>query len=208
MYQMRQIIAHAQEAAVTHDMEAGLTALDWPQLVPGELEELARQVPQMQGPIRLLWHSPRPFSAAARVQTARGELFVKRHCALVRDVPSLLEEHRFLDHLRARAIPVPMVIADRANCTAVAMDRWTYEVHALATGVDVYRDAHSWTPVGCLGHARALGRALAQMHLAAVGFNAPARSPRPLMASFDIVGSEALADALERFVAQRPAVAR
>jgi len=205
---MRPMIAHAREGVVTHGMEAGLTAPDWPQLVPGELEELARQVPAMQGPIRLLWHSPRPFSAAARVQTACGELFVKRHYAGVRDVASLLEEHRFLDHLRARAIPVPMVIADGANCTAVAMDRWTYEVHALAPGVDAYRDAHSWTPVRSFGHARALGRALAQMHLAAVGFNAPARSPRPLMASFDIVGAEVLADALEGFVAQRPAVVR
>jgi len=198
--------AAAGEATV-HGMQAEPAAPDWPRLGQGELDALARELPVLLGASRPLWHSPRPFSAAARVQTAHGEFFVKRHDARVRDVASLEEEHRFLGHLRAQALAVPRVVPGRSGATAIAMAGWTYEVHELAAGVDLYRDAHSWTPVRGAHHARALGRALAQLHLAAAGYQAPARLPRPLLASFDIVGAADLAASLDRFVNARPAVA-
>lgn len=205
---MRQANCNFAGETAVHGMKGTLSAPDWAPLTDDELRALADKFAVLVCPLRLLWRSPRPFSAAALVQTASGTVFfVKRHDSRVRDVSSLLEEHRFIAHLRAHGILVPGVIPSRCNDTAVAIDRWTYEVHELAPGVDAYRQAHSWTPVRSIGQARALGSALARMHLAAIGFDAPARLPRPLMAGLDIVGSVNLASALERFVMQRPAVA-
>lgn len=204
---MNLMTSRANDETWAHGMDAGRATPDWPRLQANELEVLARHFPALKGAKRLLWHSPRPFSASARVQTENGEIFVKRHHRSVRDLASLLEEHRFLEHLRARAMPVPTVLADHDGCTAIAADHWTFEVHAAAPGVDAYRDAHSWTPARSVTHALSLGRALARLHLAADGFDAPARTPRPLMASFDIVGSEQLPQALAQFVALRPALA-
>jgi len=199
--------AMAAGGATVHGMEAVDAAPDWPRLQQGELEELAEELPLLQGAQRPLWHSPRPFGAAARVRSAHGEFFVKRHDARVRDVAGLLEEHRFAHHLRSRGLAVPRILPGRDGATALARGGWTYEVHELAAGVDLYRDAHSWTPVHGAAHAHALGRALAQLHRAAAGYEAPARPVRPLMAGFDIVGSADLAAGLERFVNDRPAVA-
>ena len=49
---------------------------------------------------------------------------------------------------------------------------------------DLYADALSWTPFRTPAHAHSAGRALAQMHEAARGFDATRRRPRPLVASF------------------------
>jgi len=204
---MRVTAGEATTAATAHDMQGALTARDSPALTASEVHALADAYPTLERPLRLLWLSPRPFSAAALVRTARGTVFIKRHDARVRDVASLREEHRFMEHLRARGISVPSVVRDRHEATAVALEGWIYEVHETAEGVDAYREAHSWEPVRSHGQARALGRALAQLHRAAEGFTAPARRARPLLASWDIVGDTQLAAALARYVAQRPAVA-
>jgi Ser/Thr protein kinase RdoA (MazF antagonist) len=200
-------LSRAEDMAMAHDMGTGLTAPDWPNLQPGEISELLAHFPLLRGAGRIEWHSPRPFCAAARVHTSDGEVFVKRHHQRVRDIPSLLEEHRFIEHLRSRGISVPSVLGDRDGRTAIAVDQWTFEVHALAPGVDAYRDTQSWMPARSVTHALSLGRALARLHLAADGYAAPARAPSPLLASFDIVGADALGPALERYVARRPAVA-
>ena len=197
--------------AGVHAMDTGMAHADWPALQEQELAGLAQHFPELRSALpgttpRVLWASPRPFAASARVQTRAGEFFVKRHDARVRDVPALLEEHRFAAHLGARGIDVPRALADGAGCTAVAVGNWTYEVHAIVAGVDAYRDVQSWVPVRSNDQARALGRCLAQLHLASVGFDAPARAPRPLLASLDIIARADLAQALETFVATRPAV--
>jgi len=204
---MKPMICDAGGQTLVHDMKGAVSAPDWPPLTEREMHALADEYVALDRPLRFLWHSPRPFSSAALVQTASATVFVKRHDVRVRDVANLLEEHRFIAHLRAQGASVPAVIPSRHSDTAVAIDRWTYEVHELASGVDAYREAHSWTPVRSLDHAWALGSALAQMHLAAGGFDAPARLARPLLAGLDIVGSAHLAQALEQFVMQRPAVA-
>jgi Ser/Thr protein kinase RdoA (MazF antagonist) len=205
---MKPVIAHALGEAATHGMDAGTAAPDWAPLSIPDIGALAPHFPELSAPERLLWHSPRPFSSAARVQTAAGEWFVKRHDARVRDVRGLLEEHGFIAHLGARGVPVPAVRRSAAGATALALGSWTYEVHALAPGVDAYRDAHSWTPARSTAHARALGRALAQLHLAAQGYEAPARAVAPLVGGFDIVGSADLPRALDAYLEQRPAVTR
>jgi Ser/Thr protein kinase RdoA (MazF antagonist) len=197
---------------MVHAMDGGLASGDWPAMGVAELERLAPFAPGLSVPLQPTWISPRPFSAAARVHGATGEVFVKRHDPRVRDVSSLLEEHRFARHLRANGLEVPEVLpllgTDGVATTAIELDGWTYEVHAPAAGIDLYAQAHSWTPVRCAGHAHALGQALAQLHRVSQDFLAPARQPRPLLPSFEIIGAQDLPAALNRFVVQRPVVAR
>ena len=192
---------------LTHGMDAGHAKPDWPPLDLAELQVLAPHYAALGGPLRLAWHSPRPFSAAARVRAGEGEVFVKRHDALVRDVAGLLEEHAFIAHLRARGTGVPRVLANRERQTATAVGDRVYEVHALVPGDDTYRDVHSWVPARSAADARAMGIALARLHGAARGFAAPARPPRPLLAGIDIVGEHDATGAVQRFLRLRPAVA-
>jgi Ser/Thr protein kinase RdoA (MazF antagonist) len=165
---------------------------DWPRLTLAEVDRLLRRYPAAGGADRLLSFSPRPFSAASVVATAKGErVFVKRHHGAVRDMEGLLEEHRLIAFLAeaewgGRERLVSPVLADLDGETAIVDGEWTYEVHALAPGVDVYEQALSWTPfLGC-GHARAAGRALARLHMAVEGYNAPMREARQLVTSFSI----------------------
>jgi Ser/Thr protein kinase RdoA (MazF antagonist) len=132
---------------------------------------------------------------------------VKRHHRSVRDREGLLEEHRFLQHLHAQGAAVPRVLEDAQGETAIEREEWTYEVHETPAGVDLYRDALSWTPFRTAAHARAAGEALAQLHRAAVGFDAPRREPRPLVASFTIFAANDAAAELKRYLAARPALA-
>ena len=192
-------------------MTGGLSSLVAPAITETELRELARRAPAvLQAPLQLTWGlSPRPFAAAARVRTARGMVFVKRHDLRVRDVEALREEHAYIHHLRARGAAVPEVLrVGGGAATAIATDRWSYEFHAPAPGRDLYGEVHSWMPVHGTAHAAALGGALARLHLAAQGYAAPARRARPLLASFDVAGADDFAAGLAVFLGARPAVAR
>ncbi|MBD4908175.1 phosphotransferase, partial [Xanthomonas citri pv. citri] len=106
------------------------------------------------------WHSARPFSAAACVDTASGTLIVKRHHRSVRNVAALREEHVFMAHLRWAGAPVVEVLHDAAGRTALADADWVYEVQRAGLGQDLYRDALSWTPFTSVPHAAAAGTAL------------------------------------------------
>lgn len=138
-----------------------------------------------------------------------GKVFVKRHHRSVRDRQGLLEEHRLIAHLSAAmeddvsgAISGPgfspnllqAVLADWDGETAVMSDEWTYEVHPLARGVDVYEQAPSWTPFLSSGHARAAGRALARLHRAAASYQGAARQAQPLVTSFTIFSGQDLGE--------------
>ena len=63
--------------------------------------------------------SPRPFSAASVVATAAGVSSSNAITAAVRDREGLLEEHRFMNHLRERGAPVPRVFAASSGETAI-----------------------------------------------------------------------------------------
>ena len=130
-----------------------------------------------------------------------GKVFVKRHLRSVRDREGLLEEHRLIAHLAAAMRDedtgsasgpgvsrnlVQAVLADRDGETVTTSGEWTYEVHPVARGVDVYEQALSWTPFLYAGHARAAGRALARLHRAARSYKAPARETQQLVTSFTI----------------------
>jgi len=158
------------------------------------------------GPLaELSWHSPRPFSAGVLAKTVQGDaLFVKRHHVAIRDAAALREEHRFIAHLRSRGMPVVQVLQTDDGASAVASGDWTYEVHELAAGADVYRGTMSWMPFAHASHAYAAGRTLARLHDAAADFEAPARAIRPLLQSARFLGATDLIGALDGWIQAQP----
>jgi Ser/Thr protein kinase RdoA (MazF antagonist) len=193
--------------AKTHGMDGTLVEPDWPPLTWSEVRSLLRIFPGCGDPIEILSVSPRPFSAASVVATKNGRIFIKRHHRTVRDREGLLEEHRFMRHLRAHGAPVPRVFAASSGETAIESGAWTFEVHEVPAGMDLYEDALSWTPFRSTGHARSAGEALARLHQAAQGFDASPRKAQPLVASFTIFAADDARAAMEGYLAARPALA-
>jgi len=193
-------------AQKAHGMDGTLVEPDWPPLSLEEVRASLVQFPAFGGPIEIVSTSPRPLSAAGVVRTSGGNVFIKRHHRTVRDVEGLLEEHRFLAHLHRSGAQVPRVLPALSGQTAIEISEWTYEVHETPRGVDLYEDAISWTPFRTAAHARSAGQALARLHLAAEGFNAPPRKPRPLVASITIFAAQDPGAELERYLAARPAL--
>ncbi|MRH91875.1 phosphotransferase [Nocardia sp. SYP-A9097] len=173
-----------------------LVAPDWPPLTPPEIAALL-------GPdTHIEWRSPRPLSATAQVRTADSTpVIVKRLPRTLRDAAALDEEHAFMNHLRENGIPIPRVLLTRE------LGEFTYEVQELGIGDDLYRGTFSWSPYQSRAQAAASGRTLAQLHLAAIGYDAPARPPRPLLASFTVFASTDPLAAVEKLAATRPALA-
>jgi Ser/Thr protein kinase RdoA (MazF antagonist) len=190
-----------------HGMDGSLVEPDWPPLTLDELRPLLDQFPELGEPAQILSASPRPFSAAGVVATANSRVFIKRHHRAVRNREGLHEEHRFLSHLLAHGATVPRVFASAAGDTAIEAGDWTYEVHEIPPGIDLYEDAISWTPFRSAAHAHSAGAALARLHVAAKNFNAPPRLPRPLVASFTIFAAADPSAAMERYLAERPPLA-
>lgn len=194
--------------ANAHGLDGTLIAPDWPPLTRDEVRVLLRGYADLTGAVKLLSVSPRPFSAASVVSVGGRRVFVKRHARSVRSAVGLCEEHAFMAHLRAHGTSVPLVLADSNGTTAIEREEWTYEVHELPAGIDLYSDAISWTPFFHTLHAHAAGRALAQLHLAAQGFDAPARTGRPLVASLSILTHPKPLDALQAYLDARPMLNR
>lgn len=194
-------------AARAHGIDGTWVEPDWPPLTLDELRPILARFPRNFAPARILTVSPRPFSAASVVATRHGRVFVKRHARAVRDREGLLEEHRFLAHLLARGAAVPRVLANQDGETAIEFGEWTYEVHQAPLGVDLYREALSWTPFHDPSHARAAGIALAQLHLAAQDYAAPHRLARPLVAGFTVFAADNATPALSAYIDARPALA-
>ncbi|MFP5211691.1 MAG: phosphotransferase enzyme family protein [Acidobacteriota bacterium] len=190
-----------------HGMDGSLVKPDWPPLALAEVRLLLRQFPALGDAQRILSVSPRPFSAAGVIATNNGRIFVKRHHRSVRDAEGLHEEHRFLAHLLASGARVPRVFASASGETAVEIGEWTYEVHGMPEGVDLYEDAISWTPFRSAAHAHSAGQALARLHLATREFDAPRRKPRPLVAGFTIFAGGNPEAELERYLTARPTLA-
>jgi Ser/Thr protein kinase RdoA (MazF antagonist) len=189
-----------------HGLEGDLVEPDWPALKLDELDGLLRRYPQAQKVQRILSFSPRPFSAASVVETPLGNVFVKRHHRAVRDRNSLLEEHRWLDYLSRRDTLVKKPLEDGSGETAVEIGDWTYEVHPVGDGLDLYETAQSWTPFLSMGHARHAGRALARLHAASAGYDAPARKAGTLVTSFKVFSCDDPWPELARYIEERPAL--
>ena len=195
------------ETARAHGMDGTLVEADWPPLTLAEVRALLADFPNCSEPIEILSVSPRPFSAASVVTTGSGRVFIKRHHRSVRDRDGLHEEHRFMKHLLEHGAPVPGVYAASSGETAIESGDWTFEVHEVPTGADIYEDALSWTPFRSIAHARSAGEALARLHMAAQGFDAPRRKTQPLVAGFTIFAAEDPKVAMESYLEARSALA-
>ncbi|HET7662560.1 MAG TPA: phosphotransferase [Rhodanobacteraceae bacterium] len=191
----------------SHGLAGDETAPDWPPLETAEVRALLDNFPRLRGPVTIRWRSPRPLSAAARVDTVAGEIFVKRHHANVRTPDTLSEEHAFIVHLRTHGVPMPEVLADAEGRTAIARGEWTYEVHAIADGIDLYRDTISWAPLTDVEQARTAGRMLARLHRASASFDAPQRDTWILVSRDDCLRAPDLLAAIDAQCRQRPALA-
>lgn len=194
------------KTAKVHGLDGALVEPDWPPLTLDEVRVLLQNFSAACAPTAILSASPRPFSAASVVETIHGRVFIKRHARAVRDAEGLIEEHRFMQHLRANGIGIPGVLESISGDTAVESGDWTYEVHEIPTGVDLYEDAISWTPFTSAEHARSAGEMLARMHIAAELYEDPARKTRPLIASFTIFASQNPAEALKTYLKARKAL--
>ena len=190
-----------------HGMNGTLVEADWPSLTLPEVRSLLEDFPNCSGPLEILSVSPRPFSAASIIATGRRRVFIKRHHRMVRDCEGLLEEHRFMCHLRDHGIPVPRILESALGETAIERGEWTYEVHEVPAGVDLYEDALSWTPFRTAAHARSAGETLARLHLASQGFDGPRRTVQPLVSSFTIFAGDDPRSAMECYLTARPALA-
>jgi hypothetical protein len=174
-----------------HSMGRELAEPDWLPLTDDELLGiLGRSDPGGLGrqPV-VIWRSPRPMSAAALVRHGDVTVFVKRHHVSVRTPEQLAVEHEFATHLRTRELPVPAVVRLADGRSVLRRGDFCYEVHQAAGGVDLYRDAVSWSPYASLGHAYAAGVALARLHLAAADLGRPARPPAVLMNSCQVIAA-------------------
>ncbi len=189
-----------------HGLDGMLAEPDWPALTQDEVREILAGYTELLPPFRILSASPRPLSAAGVVLTREGRVFVKRHARLVRDAEGLRAEHRLLEYLRKHGAAVPRVLVDMHGETAVESGEWTYEVHEVPDGIDAYEEAISWTPFRCVEHARAAGREMARLHLAAEGYDAPARAGRALVAGFTIYADADPSAAFDAYVNARPAL--
>jgi Ser/Thr protein kinase RdoA (MazF antagonist) len=154
------------------------------------------------------------MSAAALVRHGDAMVFVKRHHVSVRTPEQLAAEHDFATHLRAGGLPVPAVVrqADgqgvQGTQSVLRRGGFCYEAHHVAGGLDLYRDAVSWSPYASLGHAYAAGAALARLHAAAADFGRPARPAAVLWNSCQVITAPDPLAAAGALVAARPALAR
>jgi len=164
-------------------MGKALKAPDWPEIAATELQSVLARFPTTGDLRDVVWRSPRPFSAGATVETDRGTFFVKRHHSSLRAVQDLREEHRLIAHLGARDVSVAPVLSTVNGQTAISDSGWTYEVHGMGAGRDLYRERTSWTPFLTTGHAQAAGAALAHLHDALADYDAPARRSIMLIAN-------------------------
>lgn len=203
----------APAPGIAHGMGRGLVEADWAPIRNDEAGRIlanyglvARDSRPRQAEVT--WTSPRPMSAAAVVRYGPATVFMKRHDLRVRTAATLGKEHAFARHLRAHGIQVPTVYSTTDGRTTVTSGGAIYEVHEVAPGVDLYRDAMSWTPFDSLGHARSAGAALARLHLASRSFRAAARPPAVLTNSCQVVLAPDPVEAVALLVAQRRGLAR
>ena len=204
--------APAPGGLLAHGMGREAAEPDWAPLTTAEVTGVLSRYDlpgagAVPGGIQVTWRSPRPFSAAALVRWAGHAVFVKRHHHRVRTGRQLLPEHAFARHLASRGLPVPAVLKLAGGGTAFARGGFVYEVHEVAAGVDLYRDAVSWSPFASAGHAWAAGATLARLHRAASGFGRPQRPLRVLVGSAAIVSARDPLGRVGALLTARPSLA-
>jgi Ser/Thr protein kinase RdoA (MazF antagonist) len=192
---------------LVHGMGEAWEAPVWPAITDAEAVRVTARFPDAGGCEAALWHSPRPFSSAALLACGAGRLFLKRHHIRLRSAKALAEEHRFMIHLRQRGLLVPELLTTADSQTMWTDGEWIYELHRMGQGQDLYRDRMSWTGFVHPRHGFAAGEALAHLHNAAEGYDAPARGPHALVTSSMILTAADPIAAAADYVHARPAVA-
>ncbi len=211
-------MARRPTEVLVHGMAPGLVEPDWNPLTEDEVRAVLAHYPMghqsvadsrasRDGPV-ITWHSPRPMSSAGLARWGRESVFVKRHDVRARTADQLRTEHAFAAHLRTGGVPVPAVLQTAAGGTVVEIGDVVYEVHEPAAGLDVYRDAMSWTPFISLDHARAAGTALARLHESAAGFDRPPRPLAVLTSSCEVLTARDPMEHVRGLLEQRPGLAR
>ena len=195
---------HSPPQPVAHGLHGDWCQPDWSAWTLNEADQLLRHYDGTGRALEILHHSPRPFSAAARLLTTTGQLVLKRHARAVRSLHSLREEHAFAAWLAARTTLVTPPLRARDGRTAIENADWIVEVFPVAPGFDLYQQAMSWTPYRSADHAWAAGRALAELHAATQGYAADARGLAPLITSFTLPPAQHPAAALRSYCAARP----
>lgn len=196
-------------AGLVHGLDGAPARAAFAPLSVAELAPVLACYPGLGAVRGVSWHSPRPFAASGIVACDGGPVFVKRHDARVRTQDDLREEHRFIAHLRAAGLAVPLLRETACGDSVCAGPGGTYEVHAPAPAAlrDLYREAVSWSAFTHAAHGRQAGRALAQLHLAAAGYAAPPRRTGLLVADFRVFGSADPMAALAARLAAEPLLA-
>ncbi|NHO57518.1 phosphotransferase [Acetobacter lambici] len=194
-------------AEYTHGMGAALTKADWADITATDLEQVLPHFPRAGRLLSIAWRSPRPFSAAARIVTDKGPLFVKRHNHALRTPQNLDEEHRLVRYLKQQGVPVAALLETETGDTIFSHDGWTYEVHNIALGLDLYQDRTSWTPFFNMGHAHAAGAMLARVHRALKQYDAPPRSSSLLICDDRLIRQADPLRALSADLPHRPGLA-
>jgi Ser/Thr protein kinase RdoA (MazF antagonist) len=191
-----------------HGLVGDLVSPDWAPISDAEAQKLvARYGWREAHKASVVWRSPRPLSAAAIIVAGDRRALLKRHDRRVRTVVDLQLEHRFALHLDRAGVPTPRPLVTREGSTVVADVASLYELQTIASGIDLYRDAPSWTGYRTKAHARAAGATLARFHDAAEDFVAPARVAAVLTDSCQFAAAVDPIGAIADHVARRPGLA-
>ncbi|HVV31438.1 MAG TPA: phosphotransferase [Mycobacteriales bacterium] len=188
-----------------HGLAGAPAPRHWPALTVRELVPVLRGY-DVGDVLGIRWHSPRPWSSAAIVDTSIAPVFVKRHDRRVRDAAAVAAEHAFVRHLRSEGFPTPAV--HEPTTEPPTSGRWTYQVFELAPGLDRYRARYSWTAYLSTTDAATAGGLLARLHTASEGYEAaPRPGPRPLSNPLRLLHATDLVGAVKAYAADRPALA-
>ena len=202
-----------------HGMGSDWENKDWLHITVPELHRLQSYYPCLQGSVKILWCSPRPFSSAVLIevvqalastgQTNLHPYFIKRSHRSFRRAQDILQEHAVLQHLASKNIPVATLITSNCGQTALEVGDWTYEVYEKAAGFDLYVDQQSWTPFFYTEHAAKVGSLLAKLHTAMQDFpELHGRSTRYLASNQQLLESENIVTAIQQRIDNSPELSR
>src|SRR5260364_388094 len=95
-----------------------------PSLTLKETRAVLDRFPQLGCVKTWIWRRRNPYYAASGIVLASGgPVFIKRHSSSVRNAHALMQEHRFIAHLRAAQLPVCEVLVDASGAGATASCR-------------------------------------------------------------------------------------
>ena len=202
-----------------HGMGSDWENKDWLHITVPELHRLQSYYPCLQGSVKILWCSPRPFSSAVLIevvqalastgQTNLHPYFIKRSHRSFRRAQDILQEHAVLQHLASKNIPVATLISSNCGQTTLEVGDWTYEVYEKAAGFDLYVDQQSWTPFFYTEHAAKVGSLLAKLHTAMQDFpELHGRSARYLVSNQQLLESENIVTAIQQRIQNSPELSR